>query len=144
MKFPRQEYWSGLLCFPPGDLPDPDIERGLLHCRQILSIWVTRETFYMLLNKNSNHSEEHKGKSGTHLYPFPGVSTIHNLRGSIFFTRYFSIFIYTYTWISVSISKLLFTTCKQQTKWDHTWHAFLQFAFFIQLYIMSILQCQDM
>ena len=24
--FPRQEYWSGLLCPPPGDLPDPGIE----------------------------------------------------------------------------------------------------------------------
>ena len=24
--FPRQEYWSGLLFPPPGDLPDPDIE----------------------------------------------------------------------------------------------------------------------
>ena len=26
MKFCRQEYWSGLLCPPPGDLPDPGIE----------------------------------------------------------------------------------------------------------------------
>ena len=26
MGFPRQEYWSGLLFPPPGDLPDPDIE----------------------------------------------------------------------------------------------------------------------
>ena len=25
--FPRQEYWSGLPCPPPGDLPDPGIER---------------------------------------------------------------------------------------------------------------------
>ena len=24
--FSRQEYWSGLLCLPPGDLPDPGIE----------------------------------------------------------------------------------------------------------------------
>ena len=24
--FPRQEYWSGLPCFPPGDLPDPGTE----------------------------------------------------------------------------------------------------------------------
>ena len=24
--FPRQEYWSGLPCLPPGDLPDPGIE----------------------------------------------------------------------------------------------------------------------
>ena len=26
MGFSRQEYWSGLLCPPPGDLPSPGIE----------------------------------------------------------------------------------------------------------------------
>ena len=26
MGFSRQEYWSGLPCLPPGDLPDPEIE----------------------------------------------------------------------------------------------------------------------
>ena len=26
MGFPRQEYWSGLLFPPPGNLPNPDIE----------------------------------------------------------------------------------------------------------------------
>ena len=26
MGCPRQEYWSGLSCPPPGDLPDPGIE----------------------------------------------------------------------------------------------------------------------
>ena len=26
MEFSRQEYWSGLPCLPPGDLPDPGIE----------------------------------------------------------------------------------------------------------------------
>ena len=35
MGFSRQEYWSGLLCAPPGDLPDPGI-LWLLHCKQIL------------------------------------------------------------------------------------------------------------
>ena len=28
--FFRQEYWSGLLCPPPGDLPDPGIEPASL------------------------------------------------------------------------------------------------------------------
>ena len=28
MGFPRQEYWSGLPCPSPGDLPDPGIEPG--------------------------------------------------------------------------------------------------------------------
>ena len=26
--FPRQEYWSGLPCRPPGNVPDPEIELG--------------------------------------------------------------------------------------------------------------------
>ena len=31
MGFSRQEYWSGVLLFPPlGDLPDPGTESGLL------------------------------------------------------------------------------------------------------------------
>ena len=36
MGFSRQEYWSGLPFPSPGDLPDPGIEPGLLHCRKIL------------------------------------------------------------------------------------------------------------
>ena len=36
MGFSRQEYWSGLPCPPPGDLPNPAIEPSLLHCRKIL------------------------------------------------------------------------------------------------------------
>ena len=35
--FSRQEYWSGLPCPSPGDLPDPGSHPGLLHCKQILS-----------------------------------------------------------------------------------------------------------
>ena len=30
MGFSRQEYWSGLPCPPPGDLPDPGIEPSSL------------------------------------------------------------------------------------------------------------------
>ena len=30
MGFSRQEYWSGLPCPPPGDLPDPGIELASL------------------------------------------------------------------------------------------------------------------
>ena len=41
--FPRQEYWSGLPCSLPGNLPDPGIEpmspASLLHCRWILYCW---------------------------------------------------------------------------------------------------------
>ena len=37
--FSRQEFWSGLPCPPPGDLPDPEIKLHLwrlLPCKQIL------------------------------------------------------------------------------------------------------------
>ena len=30
MEFPRQEYWRGLPCLSPGDLPDPGVEPGSL------------------------------------------------------------------------------------------------------------------
>ena len=36
MGFSRQEYWSGVPFPSPGDLPDPGIKPGLLHCRQTL------------------------------------------------------------------------------------------------------------
>ena len=38
--YSSQEFWSGLPCHPPGDLPDPENKLHLwhlLHCRQILS-----------------------------------------------------------------------------------------------------------
>ena len=38
MAFSRQEYWSGLPCFPPRDLPDPGVEpTSLVSC---ISRWV--------------------------------------------------------------------------------------------------------
>ena len=38
MGFSRQECWSGFPFPSPGDLPDPGIKPGLLHCRRILSL----------------------------------------------------------------------------------------------------------
>ena len=37
LDYPRQEYWSGLPFPSPGDLPNPGVKLGLLHCRQILN-----------------------------------------------------------------------------------------------------------
>ena len=45
----RQESWNGLLCPPPGDLPNPGIEATSLHWRQILYCWATREALLFLL-----------------------------------------------------------------------------------------------
>ena len=36
MEFSWQKYWSGLPFPSPGDLLHPEIELGLLHCKQIL------------------------------------------------------------------------------------------------------------
>ena len=35
MGFSRQEYWSGLPCLPPGDLPNPGIEHTSLYISSI-------------------------------------------------------------------------------------------------------------
>ena len=36
MGFSRQEFWGGLPFPSPGDLPNPGLNPGLLHCRQTL------------------------------------------------------------------------------------------------------------
>ena len=38
MEFSRQEYWNGLPFPSPGDLSDPGLNPGLLHCKQILYV----------------------------------------------------------------------------------------------------------
>ena len=43
MGFSRVVYWSGLPFPFPGNLLDPGIKPSLLHCRQILHHWATRE-----------------------------------------------------------------------------------------------------
>ena len=42
MGFSRQEDWSGLPFPSPGDLPNPGIKPGLLHCRQMI-YWLSCE-----------------------------------------------------------------------------------------------------
>jgi len=43
MEFSRQEYWSGLPCPPPGDLPDPGIELTFPMVPALPSIFFTIE-----------------------------------------------------------------------------------------------------
>ena len=43
MGFSSKEYWSGLLCPPPGDLPDPGMEPASPALLEILYFWVTGE-----------------------------------------------------------------------------------------------------
>ena len=52
----RQEYWSGLPCPPPEDLPHPGIEPMspvLLYCRCILYCWATRKPYFLGIIQNN-------------------------------------------------------------------------------------------
>ena len=44
MGFSRQDYWSGLLCPPPGDLPDPGIEHVSLMSPALVDRFFTTST----------------------------------------------------------------------------------------------------
>ena len=52
MRFSRQEYWSGLPCLPPGNLPNPGIKpvtlTSNLHCRRVLYHCATWEAHHMV------------------------------------------------------------------------------------------------
>ena len=44
VRFSRQDYWSGFLCPPPGDLPDPGIESvSLAVAGRFFTVWATWE-----------------------------------------------------------------------------------------------------
>ena len=54
--FSRQEYWSGLPCPPPGDLPNPGIEPASLTSRAVTSgFFTTSSTWEALLEINFCH-----------------------------------------------------------------------------------------
>ena len=44
MGFTKQEYWSGLLCPPPGDLPDQRIEPTSFMCTALVGEFFTIST----------------------------------------------------------------------------------------------------
>jgi len=44
MRFSRQEYWSGLQCPPPGDLPNPGIEPMSLSTQALAGRFFTTST----------------------------------------------------------------------------------------------------
>ena len=46
--FSRQEYWSGLPCPPPGDLPNQGSNPGLLHAGRFFTNWASREALCAL------------------------------------------------------------------------------------------------
>ena len=53
MGFSRQEYWSGLPCPPPGDLPDPGIEPVSLKSAVLAGrFFTTNTTWEALINQD--------------------------------------------------------------------------------------------
>jgi len=51
MGFPRQEYWSGLPCAPPGDLPKPGIKpTSLMFPELATGFFTTSATWEALTN----------------------------------------------------------------------------------------------
>ena len=60
MGFSRQGYWSGLLCRPPRDLPDPGTHGSYISCidRRVLYHWKPKACVYVY-----THTHTH-----THLY----------------------------------------------------------------------------
>ena len=70
----RQEYWSGLPCSPPGDLPNSRTNPGLPHCRRILYHLSPREA----QNYNALSHFSHVRIFATPWYSPPG-SSVHGI-----------------------------------------------------------------
>ena len=56
MGFSRQEYWSGLQCFPPGDLPNPGIKPASL-MSALVDKFFTSKAIWESLFKNMSISQ---------------------------------------------------------------------------------------
>ena len=57
MGFPRQEYWSGLPCPSPGDLPNPGIKlRSPVWKADSFTVWVTKEVH---IQNNAMYNSKH-------------------------------------------------------------------------------------
>ena len=55
----RQEYWSGLPCPPPGDLPDPDIESVSLMSPALAGRFFTTSATWELLFSAEKQSADY-------------------------------------------------------------------------------------
>ena len=49
MGFPRQEFWTGLLCSPPGDLPNPGCDSVSLMFCALTRRFLTTSTIWEVL-----------------------------------------------------------------------------------------------
>ena len=66
MRFSRQEYWSGLPCPPPGDLPDPRIEPMSLMSPALAGGFLTTSTTWEALQILQGMEKPWRGGTGDH------------------------------------------------------------------------------
>ena len=74
MGFSRQEYWSGLPCPPPRDLPDPGIELGSLTSPALAGRFFTTSTPYKFIQRIMT--------SQSSVWPFPSFTPLCSLTTS--------------------------------------------------------------
>ena len=55
VRFSRQEYWSGLPCPPPGDLPDPGIKPASLKSPALAGGFFTTSATWEALQLNKSY-----------------------------------------------------------------------------------------
>ena len=58
MRFSRQEYWTGLPCPPPGDLPNPGIEPTILRSPTLAGGFFTTSATWEALQMIRNHPRQ--------------------------------------------------------------------------------------
>ena len=75
MEFSRQEYWSGLTCPPPGDLPDPGIEPTSLMSLALIGRWVLSSAIW---GSVCTHTDTH-----THTYTAEHFISVSNKSSKI-------------------------------------------------------------
>ena len=97
--FSRQEYWSGLPYPPPGDLPNPGSNLGLLHCRQVLYHWATREAHIYMPNLSLP------------CFPFHNHKFIISICVCVFFFTFFSLIGYYKILSKVACETVLLVIC---------------------------------
>ena len=83
MGFSRQEYWSGLPCPPPGDLPNPRMEPGSLTSPALTGGFFTTsatwEAHYIDYLQSNNNGQERGGaltKGACHPLPPPAPAAL--------------------------------------------------------------------
>ena len=77
MGFPRQEYWSGLLCPPPGDIPHPGTKPTFL----MSPAWASK--FFTTRGTEKSGLERLKGKKGQGILFLNAAWTPFSVRASL-------------------------------------------------------------